>query len=58
MNRPDIGKVAPMFTTLDQNGDKVALKDFRGQRVLLYFYPKAMTPGCTTRSELEIIRRN
>jgi peroxiredoxin Q/BCP len=50
MVKPSIGKVAPAFTALDQNGDKVALKDFRGQRVILYFYPKAMTPGCTTQA--------
>ncbi|MGR6871660.1 thioredoxin-dependent thiol peroxidase [Pseudomonas sp. HK3] len=50
MIRPTIGKVAPAFTTLDENGSKVALKDFRGQTVVLYFYPKAMTPGCTTQA--------
>lgn len=50
MIRPDIGKVAPAFTTLDENGDKVALKDYRGKIVILYFYPKAMTPGCTTQA--------
>jgi len=50
MIRPSIGKVAPAFTTLDENGNKVALKDFRGQTVVLYFYPKAMTPGCTTQA--------
>ena len=50
MIRPTIGKVAPAFTTLDENGNKVALKDFRGQTVVLYFYPKAMTPGCTTQA--------
>lgn len=50
MIRPSIGKVAPAFTTLDENGNKVALKDFRGKTVVLYFYPKAMTPGCTTQA--------
>lgn len=50
MVRPTIGKVAPAFTTTDQDGNKVALKDFRGQRVVLYFYPKAMTPGCTAQA--------
>lgn len=50
MIRPAIGKVAPAFTTYDQDGNKVALKDFRGQKVVLYFYPKAMTPGCTTQA--------
>lgn len=50
MIRPEIGKVAPAFSTFDQDGNKVALKDFRGQKVVLYFYPKAMTPGCTTQA--------
>lgn len=51
MIKPDIGKVAPAFTTLDENGDKIALKDFRGKNVVLYFYPKAMTPGCTVQAQ-------
>jgi len=38
---------APAFTLTDQNGQRVKLSDFAGQRVLLYFYPAAMTPGCT-----------
>jgi peroxiredoxin Q/BCP len=50
MIRPNIGKLAPAFSTLDENGNKVALKDFRDQVVVLYFYPKAMTPGCTTQA--------
>ncbi len=41
------GKAAPTFTLTDQNGDKVALKDFRGKNVIVYFYPKDDTPGCT-----------
>ena len=41
------GRAAPAFTLIDQNGDKVALKDFRGQDVIVYFYPKDDTPGCT-----------
>jgi peroxiredoxin Q/BCP len=42
------GNVAPAFTLQDQNGKKVSLKDFKGKKnVVLYFYPKAMTPGCT-----------
>lgn len=39
---------APQFTLLNQKGEKVALKDFKGKWVLLYFYPKDDTPGCTT----------
>ena len=51
MIRPDIGKQAPKFTTLDDNGKSVSLMDYRGQIVLLYFYPKAMTPGCTVQAQ-------
>ena len=41
------GNTAPDFTAKDQNGDKVKLSDLRGQKVVLYFYPKDDTPGCT-----------
>lgn len=41
------GKAAPAFTLKDQDGNKVALKDFRGKTVVVYFYPKDDTPGCT-----------
>jgi peroxiredoxin Q/BCP len=41
------GDKAPDFTLLDQHGDPVSLKQFKGRRVLAYFYPKADTPGCT-----------
>jgi peroxiredoxin Q/BCP len=41
------GDIAPDFTTTDQSGKQVKLSDFRGQRVVLYFYPKDDTPGCT-----------
>ena len=43
----EIGKKAPDFTLLDQDGKKVKLSDFKGKRVVVFFYPKAMTPGCT-----------
>lgn len=39
------GTDAPAFTLLDQSGAPVSLSDFQGRRVLLYFYPKAATPG-------------
>ena len=39
------GKAAPAFTLPDANGNKVALKDFRGEQVILYFYPKNNTSG-------------
>ena len=41
------GKAAPLFTLTDGSGKKVALKDFRGKNVIVYFYPKDDTPGCT-----------
>ncbi len=41
------GKAAPLFTLADQNGDKISLKSLRGNKVVLYFYPKDDTPGCT-----------
>jgi peroxiredoxin Q/BCP len=41
------GKAAPAFTLKDASGNKVALKDFKGQNVVVYFYPKDDTPGCT-----------
>ena len=43
----EINDKAPEFTLPDQNGDPVSLKDFRGKYVVLYFYPRADTPGCT-----------
>ena len=42
-----VGTVAPDFTLPDQNGVMHTLKDFRGKKVILYFYPKDMTSGCT-----------
>ena len=41
------GKAAPAFTLTDASGNKVSLKDFRGKDVIVYFYPKDDTPGCT-----------
>ena len=43
----NIGTKAPDFTLPDQNGEMRSLKDYRGQKVILYFYPKDMTAGCT-----------
>ena len=43
----EVGKKAPAFTLPDQNGEKVKLSDFRGRKVVLYFYPKDDTSGCT-----------
>jgi peroxiredoxin Q/BCP len=44
------GTQAPDFTLPDQDGEPVALSDLRGRAVVLYFYPKADTPGCTTQA--------
>jgi len=44
------GDKAPALSLLDQNSKKVSLKDFNSKQVLLYFYPKADTPGCTVQS--------
>lgn len=41
------GKAAPLFTLQDAVGNKIALKDLRGKNVIVYFYPKDDTPGCT-----------
>ena len=43
----NVNEKAPNFTLNDQNGETVSLSDFRGKRVVLYFYPKDNTPGCT-----------
>ena len=43
----EAGTDAPDFTLADQDGNVVSLKDYRGQKVILYFYPKDMTSGCT-----------
>ena len=46
-NRLSPGDPAPDFTLTSDTGDQVRLKDLRGQKVIVYFYPAAMTPGCT-----------
>ena len=51
MAHPKIGNMAPAFSLQDQDGNKVSLKDFKGEKnVVLYFYPKAMTPGCNVQA--------
>ncbi len=47
---PEVGQTAPDFKALTDSGDTVKLSDFRGKRVVLYFYPKDDTPGCTTQA--------
>lgn len=49
-NRPNAGDRAPAFHLADQNEDKHRLSSFKGRKVLVYFYPKADTPGCTTQA--------
>jgi len=51
MNTLTAGAPAPAFSLLDQNGETVSLSDFKGKKVLFYFYPKAMTPGCTVQAQ-------
>ncbi|MBE4619702.1 thioredoxin-dependent thiol peroxidase [Vibrio navarrensis] len=51
MNTLTAGMPAPDFSLLDQNGNTVSLADFKGKKVLFYFYPKAMTPGCTVQAQ-------
>jgi thioredoxin-dependent peroxiredoxin len=50
MTYPAIGKPAPEFNLKDQHGNNVSLSDFKGKNIILYFYPKAMTPGCTVQA--------
>jgi peroxiredoxin Q/BCP len=45
-----IGDKAPDFTANDQDGESISLSDFKGQKVVLYFYPKDDTPGCTAQA--------
>ncbi len=47
---PEVGQPAPDFEVQTDSGETVKLSDFRGKRVVLYFYPKADTPGCTAQS--------
>ncbi|WP_274012415.1 thioredoxin-dependent thiol peroxidase [Vibrio parahaemolyticus] len=51
MNTLTAGSPAPAFSLLDQDSNTVTLDDFKGKKVLFYFYPKAMTPGCTTQAK-------
>ncbi len=51
MNMLETGKKAPAFNGVTDGDGKIALKDLKGRNVVLYFYPKDMTPGCTTEAE-------
>ncbi len=50
MGTPATGGDAPAFTLMDQHGEQRSLADYRGRKVLVYFYPRAETPGCTTQA--------
>ncbi|MBA5762026.1 thioredoxin-dependent thiol peroxidase [Vibrio sp. 404] len=51
MNTLTAGSPAPAFSLFDQDGNQISLADFAGKKVLFYFYPKAMTPGCTVQAQ-------
>jgi peroxiredoxin Q/BCP len=51
MQRLQAGDVAPTFSLQDQSDQTISLSDFLGKKVLVYFYPKAMTPGCTNQAQ-------
>lgn len=48
---PTVGELVPDFTLQDQDGKSHTLSQYRGKKVVLYFYPKDMTPGCTVQAE-------
>ena len=50
MSIPQIGDKAPAFSGVNQHGKTVSLSDYKGKKLVLYFYPKDMTPGCTAES--------
>jgi len=64
LNFPAVGQAAPDFTTLNQREEEVTLSSLKGKKVVLYFYPKAMTPGCTVQAcglrdtQAELEKRN
>ena len=50
MSKLNIGDKAPAINAVDQNGNQITLDQYKGKKVVLYFYPKDMTPGCTAQS--------
>ena len=50
MSKLEIGDVAPAIDSVDQNNKQITLEQFKGKKIVLYFYPKDMTPGCTVQS--------
>lgn len=51
MGKLKIGDIAPKIKLLNQDSEEISLDMYKGKKVLLYFYPKAMTPGCTTQAQ-------
>ena len=51
MSTLSAGDAAPLFSLPDQDGNPVSLESLKGKKVLVYFYPKAMTPGCTVQAQ-------
>ena len=50
MTHLKIGDKAPVINSVDENGEAITLEQFKGKKIVLYFYPKDMTPGCTVQS--------
>ena len=50
MKKFQVGDLAQQFTLLNQDNQPISLSDFKGKKILVYFYPKALTPGCTTQA--------
>ena len=50
MTHLKVGDIAPEINSVDQNGEKITLDQYKGKKLVLYFYPKDMTPGCTAQS--------
>ncbi len=50
MSKLKVGDKAPFFEGVNQNGEKISLNNFKGKKLILYFYPKDNTPGCTAES--------
>lgn len=50
MKNLKVGDIAPDINSVDQNGDQISLEQYKGKKIVLYFYPKDMTPGCTAQS--------
>ena len=54
MSELKIGNIAPAINSVDQNNNSITLEQFKGKKVVLYFYPKDMTPGCNIIKDLVV----